>query len=407
MKYSLIALVSLATLFSWGEMKSTPCWDLAKDKGVKEGMPLSTETAFSIPHQAIPNHSAFTATATLRFGTVEKKTHIVLFDQRTADTGWSLSLCYFPAVGSPVTFVCNGETYSAGWFRAKPGETHTITITARKGIVVIYEDDHVFKRFFKVITPNLEPIWVGRTRSKQEMKNVTLCSLRFYGPDEEYYAKGESHEFATGYKGGKGWLVEVPSDESKPLPRLLYYGDSISSGYKWPLQQLLKGKAYSYHWSHFLSNPNSFNEKAFLAVAKLAPYDMIVFNNGLHSLHWTKENTGDEQIRQLLRNVIHTFRKGAPQAKLVWLSTTPHTARRASPGEKISSTGKLNDVVIRINTLAKEVMDEENVEIIDGYGMLIHHLDLAAGDEYHWKGPAYKMLAQAIADCFFESLKKK
>ena len=66
----------------------------------------------------------------------------------------------------------------------------------------------------------------------------------------------------------------------------------------------------------------------------------------------------------------------------------------------MSATGERDPIVQRINRIAAKVMKEENVDVIDGYGLLIGHLDLASGDQYHWKGPAYEILAKAIAEKF-------
>lgn len=101
------------------------------------------------------------------------------------------------------------------------------------------------------------------------------------------------------------------------------------------------------------------------------------------------------------------FKAGAPRAKLFWIATTPHTARRAEPSKPVTALGDKNPVVLRINRLAEQVMKEEGVEVIDMYTPLAARLDLAAGDEYHWSGPAYKMIADAIVAKTNEALKGK
>jgi hypothetical protein len=52
-------------------------------------------------------------------------------------------------------------------------------------------------------------------------------------------------------------------------------------------------------------------------------------------------------------------------------------------------------------------MKEENIECLDMYTPLAARLDLAAGDEYHWSGPAYKIIADAITTKTFEVLQQK
>jgi lysophospholipase L1-like esterase len=64
-------------------------------------------------------------------------------------------------------------------------------------------------------------------------------------------------------------------------------------------------------------------------------------------------------------------------------------------------------VVLRINRIAEQVMKEEGVEVIDMYTPFAARLDLAAGDEYHWSAPAYKMISEAIVSKTHELLRLK
>jgi hypothetical protein len=95
---------------------------------------------------------------------------------------------------------------------------------------------------------------------------------------------------------------------------------------------------------------------------------------------------------------VRGFKTGAPNAKLFWISTTPHTARRSEPGKPVDALGDKNPVVLRINRIAEQVMKAEAVEVIDMYTPFAARLDLAAGDEYHWSSPAYKMISDAILE---------
>lgn len=410
MKRMLLVGVALGAAALFAQFKTAPVWDLAQSAGAKSAafkaagrLPLSAKDSLEIPCAVIEDFSAFTVHAKLKFNTLDEPVQLGLFSQLSADAGWSLSIMNFGRVGSPITLTVDGVRYNAGWFRAKPGSEHTFTVTARKGLVVVYMDARPLKRFFTRITPASTPLKVGyRTGRHAEMKDVELRDLKIFGPDELFYAPGESRDFAVGYKGGKGWMVAVPAKETQERPRLLYYGDSISHGYSGALSKRLKDRAYLYHWSGFVGGL-SINEQAFLDVAKLARYDMIVFNNGLHALHWTPEKVSDAQIADVTRAMVRAFRKGAPQAKLVWLSTTPHTARKGPDG-KVAGLGELNDIVLRINRIAEAVMKEEKVDIIDGYGLLADRLEWASGDQYHWKAPAYDTLAAAVAETFLKTI---
>jgi hypothetical protein len=41
-------------------------------------------------------------------------------------------------------------------------------------------------------------------------------------------------------------------------------------------------------------------------------------------------------------------------------------------------------------------MKEEGVDCVDLYALLKDRLDLAAGDQYHWTGDAYRLIAEAL-----------
>ena len=408
-----IALVGVCALAvgAWagfGTMASKPIWDLAKDAGevsaalAKKGfVPLGSAHAFTVPHTAVKDSTAFTVEARIRCTAPQDNTSISLFSQQTSGTGWSLGLLLYPRVGSPITLGMNNAWFNTGWFRSRTNEVHTFTIAARKGLVTVYWNGHVLKRFFGLITPNLEPIRIGGKPGGREMPGVELLSLRFWGPEEEYYAKGESTDFAEGFRGGPGWSVSCPTEKpGSTLPRILCYGDSILSGYGSRLRGQTAGQAYVYTWSNFVSDHQAkhLNKKAFVSAASVAKFDAIVFNNGLHSLHWTENKATDAEIKDVVRGMLNAFRAGAPQAKIYWLATTPQTAREKNAAGKVEKTGELDPIVRRINRLAAEVMAEEKVPVIDAYALLAPHLDLASGDGYHWKGEAYDLMAKTIRE---------
>ena len=405
--FAALSALGLTASAGAGSMSAAPLWDLAKDAGeisaavAKDGfVPLDAAHAFTVPHTAVKDSTAFTVEMKIRCTAPEHNTRIHLLSQRTADTGWSLGVWLHPGVGSPITLGMNDASFNAGWFRSNTNDVHTFTVAARKGLVTVYWNGRVLKRYFGLVTPNLDPVKVG-TGAGKEMPGVQLQSLRFWGPEEEYYAKGESTDFAEGYRGGPGWCVSCPTEKpDAKLPRILCYGDSILSGYGPRLRGQAAGKAYVYTWSGFVGNhqAKALNAKAFVAASSVAKFDAIVFNNGLHSLHWTEAKVKDAEIKEVVRGILNGFRAGAPQARIYWLATTPHTSRERNAAGKVEELGDLDPVVRRINRLAAEVMAEEEIPVIDGYALLAQQLDLAAGDGYHWKGPAYDQLAQAVRE---------
>ncbi|MCY2992370.1 MAG: SGNH/GDSL hydrolase family protein [Planctomycetota bacterium] len=382
-----------------------PVWDLAKDafaattgriERVDGRVRMDGASAFAIPNSAIQDVSCFTIAMEIRFHALEDRSNLGLLDQRVSDTGFAVDATKWGAVGSPLSTTVNGVAYGQNGFRASNNQVWQFVLAVRDGVVAPYQNKVAGPQYLMRITPNLAPIWVGRTPSRKDQKPISdyeILSLKVYGPDYKYYLPGESADtLKNGYVGGQGWLVRLPGKIDKPLPRILYYGDSISMGYGDRFSALLKDKAYCYHWCHFIGYVDSFPSAAFEAAAGVAPFDVIVFNNGLHSLHWSPDKATDAQIEAVLHNMIHAFRKGAPKAKLVWAATTPQTTK----GRPVTSMGELNPIVIRINTLADKVMKEEGVDSVDLYALLKDRLELAAGDQYHWSGEAYQRIAEEL-----------
>lgn len=97
------------------------------------------------------------------------------------------------------------------------------------------------------------------------------------------------------------------------------------------------------------------------------------------------------------RSSAKCFKTGAPQAKIFYLITTPHTAPKPDGNKPVDDLGDKNDVVIRLNTISGRVMKEENIEIIDAYDLLAKKLELAGGDGYHWSRPGYEMITSGIS----------
>ena len=382
-----------------------PVWDLAKDvfaattgriERVDGRVQMDGQSAFAIPNSAFPDPSCFTIAMEIRFHEIEQRGHLQLLDQRVSDTGFAVDALNFSGGGNPLTTTINGIAYGRNSFRASTNQVWQFVFAVRDGAVAVYQNKSAGPQYLLRVTPNLAPIWVGRTPHRKDGKpiaNYEILGLKVYGPAYKYYQPGESADtMKNGYVGGNGWLVRMPGKTDKPLPRILYYGDSISMGYGDRFTALMKDKAYCYHWCSFLGSVGWFPTNAFVAAAGVAPFDVIIFNNGLHSLSWLPGKVTDAQIEDVLRNIVRAFRKGAPKAKLIWAATTPHTAK----GKPVTSFGDLNPIVIRINTLAEKIMKEEGVDSVDLYALLKDRLNLAAGDQYHWTGDAYQLIAGAL-----------
>lgn len=393
-------------------VKTKPVWDLTTDG--KGPVALSAATAFELPQETVKDPGAFAVRVEIEFGqdwNAQDKRLMRIISQRIGETGWALSIGGEPkAYGGNVAVDVGGELLRDGKVRfvAKPGEVHALSIRSREGVVSLFVDDLLQHQWVKRVVPNLEPIVVGRTdeaaltaAKAAAWKGLTLRSLAIYGPDEPFAYPGEKKMRRTGTRSGKGWFIDAPIDDSDAkLPKVLCYGDSIMLGYSPGLRQALEGKAYVYGWCAYRYNPGPVEEDVFKAVASSEKFDYIFFNNGLHSLHWSESYVPDAKAIETYRSLVRAFRAGAPQANLVYLTTTPLLA--ASPkGQPATAVGPRNAVVTRLNRIAVQVMKEENVEVIDLYAKLIDHLDYANGgtDVFHWtRDRGYPVIFNAIAE---------
>jgi hypothetical protein len=82
-----------------------------------------------------------------------------------------------------------------------------------------------------------------------------------------------------------------------------------------------------------------------------------------------------------------------PKARIIWANTTPVTVK----DKPTELNPEINPVIIEQNRIAAGVMAEMQVPTDDFYALLINHLELARGDQFHWTAPAYGMLVKATA----------
>jgi hypothetical protein len=402
-----------------------PVWDLAKDKipeelnhgailGENGAVIVGGDNYFGVPSAAFPDQKNFTVQVTVSFPELAADTSLnVLLKQRKdgEDTGLGLT-CIHGATANWQVYrpILNGMHIGGIRMKFVPNKDYTFTVAVRDGSAAYYLDDAPGSRHFTLLLPNDEPMWVGKKLLPREkpFPAAKISALKVYGADFHYRsAKEKPSEAPRGAIAGKNWMIDAPTVVDPTRPKLLFYGDSISGGYRQHLLPALEGKVYAYHWVHFVGGIDPKVDALIQQGAAVADFQLIFFNNGLHSLSWTPEKATDEQIAETTRAIVRGFKKGAPQAKLFWISTTPHTARRAEPGKPVDALGDKNPVVLRINRIAEQVMRDEGVGVIDMYTPFAAKLELAAGDEYHWFGPAYKMISDAIVAKTHEVLRIK
>ena len=412
----LILLSIFALTMTLAASAQIPLWDLGRDgvspelnhgavRNANGTVTVGGEKYFGIPASAFPDQKNFTVQVTVSFAQPAEDTSLnVLLKQRKdgEDTGLGLTCIYgkpdFWRVYRPII---NGMHIGGVRMKFQADVPLTFTVAVRNGSASYYLDDAPGTKHFTMLLPNDEPMWVGRKLLPRErpFESAEIRALKVYGSDFTYTSMKEKVSAEPrGAVAGKNWMIDAPTVVDPARPKLLFYGDSISGGYRQHLIPALEGKVYAYHWSHFVGGIDPKVDAVIQQGAAVADFKVIFFNNGLHSLSWTDEKVSDEQVADTTRAIVRGFKTGAPNAKLFWISTTPHTARRSEPGKPVDALGDKNPVVLRINRIAEQVMKAEAVEVIDMYTPFAARLDLAAGDEYHWSSPAYKMISDAILE---------
>jgi hypothetical protein len=192
------------------------------------------------------------------------------------------------------------------------------------------------------------------------------------------------------HSDGKGWGLDQAKIEDPKRPRVLLIGDSILNGYLKPVAAALAGRAYVDAWVNPYHQASGNLDQMIADVLSHGPYDVIHFNMGLHG--WQKGRIPEGQFEPLTRKLVETLRKGAPKARLIWASSTPVTTK-GKPGE---ADAEINPVILEHNRMAAGVMKELGIPVDDLYGVLAPHLDLARGDQFHWKPEGYVLLSASV-----------
>lgn len=166
------------------------------------------------------------------------------------------------------------------------------------------------------------------------------------------------------------------------LPLVLLIGDSIAVRYSADVATALKDKAYV----SLLGTSKAVGDPALLDELRLVlrqnPYAVIHFNFGLH---------GDAaDLKTGLAEVIATLKRHAPQAKLIWATTTPCQKKDDAPDTN----------VIEKNTAAAQHIVSAGIPVDDLYSLVVKHpkkLWDAGGVHYTAEGAALQASAVAKA----------
>jgi len=176
-------------------------------------------------------------------------------------------------------------------------------------------------------------------------------------------------------------LKTKPSD-GPALPLVLLIGDSITVRYASEVGSELKGKAYVslFGTSKAVGDPALLDE--IKLVLRQNVYSVIHFNFGLH---------GDaKDLSGGLADVTATLKRIAPNAKLIWATTTPCQQKNGAP----------DDNVIDKNKVAAEIIAKADITHVDDLYALVakHPAKLWDGGGVHYTAEGTSIQAKQVAE---------
>lgn len=179
------------------------------------------------------------------------------------------------------------------------------------------------------------------------------------------------------------------------LPRVLLIGDSITRGYYNDVDTRLKDRAAVCR----LATSKALGDPALLDEIRLVlsqyHFDVVHFNNGLHG--WA--NT-EAQYREHFPELLATIRKYAPDAKLIWATTTP-TRNRANL--KDVDAAHIERVKAR-NKIAAEAVAKEKIPTDDLFALVKDHPEYYAADGTHFNPAGTSAEGEQVAKVVAEQL---
>jgi len=185
------------------------------------------------------------------------------------------------------------------------------------------------------------------------------------------------------------WWKNEP-DNTKP--RILFIGNSISRGYYPMVSENLSEK---YNCDRF-SSSRSIADPALIKETKIAlgkyKHSVIHFNNGLHGWHLNAVEY-EAGMRKYVKFLIS---HKAKDCKLIYSLTTPVPS--AKEGEKLDPVK--NEVVLERNRIARKIMEENNIPVIDLYSLMEKDIEqfIASKGDVHYNKKGYERIATRITE---------
>jgi hypothetical protein len=187
--------------------------------------------------------------------------------------------------------------------------------------------------------------------------------------------------------------IWITNADRETLPRVLMIGDSITRGYFGGVEKALAGKANCAR----LTTSRCVCDPVFFAELKLVlpqyPWAVIHFNNGLHGFGYS-----ESQYRRAFARLMRALEQHAPNARLVWATTTAVRDR-----DDLSRLSPTTERVRQRNHIAAEFVTEAGLPVDNLFRLVVDRPEFYAGDGVHFnaegKAAQVKQVTASILPC--------
>jgi hypothetical protein len=181
------------------------------------------------------------------------------------------------------------------------------------------------------------------------------------------------------------WISHA--DETN-LPRVLLIGDSISRDYYPEVEKRLAGQAYvaRLSTSRFIGDPVLLKELAL--VLDQMKFEVIHFNNGMHGWQHSEKEYG-----KAFPKFLATIRAHAPDAKLIWASTTSLKEPKPLPNDQSQAS---DERIAARNAIALNYIKARGIEVDDLNSLVLGHPEYHR-DNVHFNEQGINIEAEQVA----------
>lgn len=189
-----------------------------------------------------------------------------------------------------------------------------------------------------------------------------------------------------------GYAFNLTDKQKKDLPRVFLIGDSICNGYQGEVRNILNEKMNVSYWvsSYCVTSPGYLKLLSFYLDE--VKYDVIHFNNGLHSL-----STPTADYAKGMKAALQLIRLKQPQAKIIWVASTP-----LKDANKTAKAKELNEASLKTISELGGIAVNDLFKPMDELDRNVHW-----SDTFHFKKEARSIQAKKVSEACLSAIGKK